>query len=302
MRAWLPSAVLFSAAFTVVTQVEPWFQTWAGFTSRQGNVLQALLGDSRRMFANHFFVKADAYFHKGYYPTVFDNRESFQTAHVAADAGALEEKNTGDGCAFLEPPRDWIDAFGRRFYPSEHTHMGEGAGGEEHDHDHEQEHEPSTDEVREILPWLRMSVELDPHRVESYVVAAYWLRERMDRVEEAEQFLREGYRENPESYELLFEMGRIAFESRHDHPRARMLWQLATDKWHKSEARKTEPDRFMLRQIMSSRAHLEEAEGKWDQALEFLNVAKAAASVPDMYDIRIKSITEKAAASARPAP
>lgn len=296
MRAWLPAAVCFGVAFTVVTQVEPWFQTWAGFTSRQGNVLQALLGDSRRMFANHFFVKADAYFHRGYYPTVFDNREAFQTVHVAADAGAMEEKNTGDSHIFLGPSQDWIDAFSRMFFPSQHTHLDEGrepAGGHE-------EAEPSVQEVREILPWLRMSVELDPHRVESYMVAAYWLRERMDRVDEAEQFLREGFRENPDSYELLFEMGRIAYESRHDHPRARTLWQMATDKWSKSETRKPEPDLFMLRQIMSYRAYLEESEGKWAQALEYLRAAKAVASVPDMYDMRIKTYQEKAGAP--PAP
>jgi len=40
---------------------------------------------------------------------------------------------------------------------------------------------------REILPWLRLSAELDPQRVETYTVAAYWLRN-MGKIAEAEQF------------------------------------------------------------------------------------------------------------------
>ena len=38
---------------------------------------------------------------------------------------------------------------------------------------------------------------------ETYTVTAYWLRERMGKVDEAEQFLREGLRENPDSYEFM---------------------------------------------------------------------------------------------------
>jgi hypothetical protein len=124
-RMALPAASL-GAAFALAAAVEPWYQTWAGTVARQGNALQMLLGDSRRMFANHFYVKADAYFHSGYYPSVFDNRESFQTAHMAADAGAQEEKNTGDEHAFLGEPQDWIDAFSRHLFPSRHTHLDEG--------------------------------------------------------------------------------------------------------------------------------------------------------------------------------
>ena len=46
---------------------------------------------------------------------------------------------------------------------------------------------------REILPWLRLSAELDPQRVETYTVAAYWLRA-VGKMVEAEHFLREGLR------------------------------------------------------------------------------------------------------------
>lgn len=281
------------AAFTLAAQVEPWYQTWAGTATRQGNALQVLLGDSRRMFANHFFVKADAYFHSGYYPSVFDNREAFHTAHMAADAGAVEEKNTGDEHAFLGESRDWIDRFGRQFFPSVHTHLDEGGpaghrAGDGHDHDHE----AADDEVREILPWLRMSVELDPHRVESYVVAAYWLRERMHRVDEAEQFLRDGLRANPNSYEILYELGRLAFDSRGDNPRARIMLDLATRRWKQSENPKPQGERdlFMLRNILSYRSLLEEREGHIAEAVRLLEVGKSLSDGIAVFDQRIERL------------
>src|SRR3984957_17338443 len=77
--------------------------------SHSGDVMTLLLGDSRRMFANHFFVKADAYFHSGFYPSIFDNQESFQTAHIAEDSGAMKGKNIGDEAGFLRPPKALLE-------------------------------------------------------------------------------------------------------------------------------------------------------------------------------------------------
>ena len=74
--------------FGLAAFLDTWFQSWEGNRSNAGNLLSVLFGDGRRMFANHFFVKADAYFHSGFYPTVYDNREAFQTPHMAEDAGA----------------------------------------------------------------------------------------------------------------------------------------------------------------------------------------------------------------------
>lgn len=295
MRPWLP-IVLLASAFTLATRFEPWFQTWAGHEERSGSVLGALLGDSRRMFANHAFVKADVYFHAGYYPTVFDNRESYGTAHIAADSGAAEDRNTGEEGMFLAPPADWIDSFGRKFYPSEHVHIDASlpAGGAGHEAAHEAE---ETEKLREMLPWLKMSTELDPHRVDSYVVAAFWLRERMHRIDEAEQFLRDGLRENPDSYEIYYEVGRLAFESRNDHVRARRMWTIAIEKWKKTQAGLQEPDLFMLRNILSMLAHLEEEDGHLELALKLLKDAKAADGGGPVFDLRIQKLTEKMGAA-----
>ena len=119
------------------------------------------------MFANSFFVKADAYYHSGYYPTIFDNNDAFQTPHMAEDTGAVASHNQGEETGFMGPPRDWIDAFGRHFIPNRHTHLDEGGPTDDLS---------SSDEVREILPWLKLSAELDPDNIQTYIVTAFWLR------------------------------------------------------------------------------------------------------------------------------
>ncbi len=283
-------AALMVFCFGLAAKLDVWFQTWQGNRTQSGNLLSVTLGDARRIFANHFFTKADAYFHSGYYPTVFDNREAFKTAHMAEDAGAVNGQNSGDENHFLGRPRDWIDAFGRKFYPSVHTHLDEGGA---------QAHTATSgdlgdnSEVREILPWLRLSAELDPNNIETYTVTAYWLRQRMGKVAEAEQFLREGLRANPDSHEILYELGRVFAENHHDPARARNLWAVALHKWQKKEATKGQPDKFIFIQIISRLATLEASERNYRQALAYMALWKLHAPHPDEVEKRIEEVREQ---------
>ena len=95
-RSILP--LLFVLAFTLSTWLEPWFQGWAGNRAESANVLTVALGDSRKLFARQFYVKADAYFHNGYYPTIYDNREDFETVHIAEETkeGHEDEEESKD--------------------------------------------------------------------------------------------------------------------------------------------------------------------------------------------------------------
>jgi tetratricopeptide (TPR) repeat protein len=281
---------LFVLCFGLAAHLDLWFQAWQGNRSQSANPMGVLLGDSRRMFANHFFVKADAYFHSGYYPSVFDNREAFRTPHMAEDTGTVGGHNQGDELGFLGPPRDWIDAFSRQFFPSIHTHLDEGGA--------RGKAAPSGDlgessGVREILPWLRLSAELDPNSVQTYTVTAYWLRQRMGKVAEAEQFLREGLRENPGSYEILYELGRIFAENHNDPARACNLWELALRNWQKLESAKSDPDKFLLMQIVSHLATLEEKQGNYRQALVYMQLWKEHSPEPARIQQRIEELRQK---------
>jgi tetratricopeptide (TPR) repeat protein len=258
VRAALPLLLLLTVAITLGIVLDTAAGSRPGIERRRkGDLLETLLGDGRRIFANHFFVKADVYFHSGYYPTVFDNREAFQTAHMAEDAGVAASRNTGDEREFLGAPRDWIERFGRNFFASSHTHLDEGGAGAANENDR----------TREILPWLKIAATLNPEDVRTYTVAAYWLRERMGKTAEAEQVLRDGLRANPDSPDLYVELGRLVWEERKDAAHARNLWELGLRKWEKVELPKKEPDIFPLQNLLLNLGTLEAHQGNYDQAI-----------------------------------
>ena len=113
---------LFAGAFGLSTGLAPFYE---GRNGRAGtDMLVVLLGDSRRLLANQFFAKADAYYHAGYYPGVFDKQLQEGAGHMVEEVGqsgghehdhdpkggAHEDHDDDD---YLGPPRDWIDSFAR---------------------------------------------------------------------------------------------------------------------------------------------------------------------------------------------
>lgn len=283
--------LLLTSGFTLAGWLVPWQQQTAARRD-SGGLLAVLMGDSRRLFAGHFFVKADVYFHSGYYPTIFDNQTMHRTPHIAADAGAMEEKNAPEEGSFLGPPLDWMDRFSRNFFPSQHTHLDK--GGQKHDDGKaEESSENGRGLEKEILPWLRISAELDPHRVETYTVSAFWLRTKLNKVNEAEQFLREGLRENPDSYEILHELARLYQDARHDDGRARNLWELALRRWRMQAPARHEPDNFGLLQITASLMRLEERAGNYSKAIDYGEILKTVSPHPDSVQRDIELFRQK---------
>jgi len=245
------------------------------------------------MFANSAFVEADAYYHSGYYPTIFDNNEAFKTPHMAEDTGTVVSHNTQDEAmesSFMGPPRDWIDAFGRHFIPNRHTHLDEGGATDDLS---------TSDNVREILPWLKLSARLDPDDIQTYTVTAFWLR-RMHKEKEAEQVLREGLRNNPQSYEILFELGRLYKESYDDTGRARNVWELAARYWFNLSPDDQKENRLILEQITTNLGQLETDAGNWPQAMNWLRLAQKISLTPDALQEQIDGIKWKM--SEQPSP
>ena len=267
---WLLLVALLVFCFGLAADLQPQFQSLENSRKQSDNFFSLLLGDSSRIFANSFFVKADAYYHSGFYPTIFDNNSAFQTPHMAEDTGAIASRNQGEETSFMGPPRDWVDSFGRHFIPNRHTHLDEGGPTDDLS---------KSSEVREILPWLKLSAELDPDDIKTYTVTAFWLRTRLNQVSEAEQVLREGLRNNPDDPQLLFELGRIYFESYHNIPRARNIWEAALRSWARQEpdvpqserlkmTNENFDDRFIFEQLQTSLANLEQAAGNYAAAIE----------------------------------
>ena len=107
--------------------------------SSQGNAerVTVAVGSCRPLLADYFFTKADMYFLSGFYPSIHDEGSSFVSA------------------------RNWIADFENNFRPSQHTHLDERG---------------HVEEVREVLPWLRLAVETDPSHIDSYGIGAFMLR------------------------------------------------------------------------------------------------------------------------------
>jgi tetratricopeptide (TPR) repeat protein len=264
--------LLVAGGFTLGATLQPRASRWTG-REPSDSLMKVLLGDSRRMFANHFFVKADITYHRGYYPSIFDQARQIEEKNSdVAHAGEQESEELEKG--FLGPPTDWIDRFGRHFRPVAHTHL-QGGG------------------AREILPWLRVSADLDPHRVETYTTASYYLRKEMGKANEAEQFLQEGLRANPGSYEILFELGLLFYENDHDANRARNVWEAALRCWQQQEPGKKEPDNVMLSRIASNLGHLEAEQGNLERAVRYLETASKISPDPEGLQKQIDELKAK---------
>ena len=270
----------------IAAWLDRWFMRWPGNRAESFNPLNVFIGEGQRMFAGHFYRKADVYFHSGYYPTIYDNRGGVQTPHIAEDSGGVESKNTGgDELAFLGPPRDWIDRFSRKMFPAVHTELNTGGANGTED----------ASAVREILPWLKVAAALDPEEPSTYTVTAFWLR-RQGKVREAELFLREGLRNVPGNPAILFELGRIYFEDHKDASRARNIWRQGLAEWRKQEGNKPEPDHFIFAQLHAHLAKLEEQEGNLSEAIAHWEQIQSTSPSSAAIQARIAELRKKQAA------
>jgi hypothetical protein len=272
---YLILALVLTVCFTLATGIEPRATTWSN-RAKSDNVLGMLFGDGRKLFANQFFTMADVYFHSGYYPSIFDRKGKDihieEASHDRAESDAEEEKED-----FLGKPKDWIDAFGRHFRITEHKHLQHG-------------------NEREILPWLKLAAEMDPQMIETYTVGSYWLRLHLNEPQQAEAFLREGLRNNPGSYEILFELGRLYDENLHETDRARNVWELALKQWMQLPSDKQKEEKLAFEEITVHLARLEEKAGNWAPAINWLQAAKKVSPSPDTLQKQIDELQAKLAA------
>ncbi|HEY3932348.1 MAG TPA: hypothetical protein VGM58_08255 [Verrucomicrobiae bacterium] len=286
------------ACFTLATLFVPratWWNAvpraadWNKGQPQSVNVFTLLSGEGQKLFANEFFSMSDAYFHSGFYPSIFDQQE--EEHDVAAPAhGEADDADPDED--FRGPPKDWIDRLDRKFAPNKHTHLSSGGA----------DGTVKAAGVQEILPWLKLAADTNPQMIESYTVAAYWLRLDLKKPKEAEAFLQEGLRNNPGNYELLFDLGRLYNENYHDTIRARNVWEAALRKWQAQSDEDKTNSLLIMDGIADQLAHLEEDSGNWKQAINYLEMAKKVSRDPDAVQKRIDAIKMKMAAQPSSTP
>ncbi len=272
----LTLAALLALAFTLAIGLAPQAAGWSQ-RDKAGNVFGLMFGDGRKLFANQFFTMADVYFHSGYYPSVFDKNSDEEKEIISHSHGKKESEEDEKNEDFLGKPKDWIDAFGRNFKITKHTHLEHG-------------------NEREILPWLRLAADLDPQKIETYTVGAFFLREHLNRPDQAEAFLREGLRNNPDSCEILFELGRLYHESLHDLNRARNVWELGVRKYLALPPASQKESKLIFEEIVVNLGHLEDEAGNYAQAINWLHAAQKVSPAPDALQVQIDAIQKKISA------
>jgi tetratricopeptide (TPR) repeat protein len=135
---------------------------------------------------------------------------------------------------------------------------------------------------------------MDPQKIETYTVGSFFLREHLNQPREAEAFLREGLRNNPNNYEILFELGRLYHENDHDTDRARDVWLLALDKWAKNP-KAVKDNKLAFEEITVHLAQLERNAGNWQQAIHWFQAAQKVSPAPNLLQQRIDEIKKKMA-------
>jgi tetratricopeptide (TPR) repeat protein len=287
---WL-LALLLAVCFTLATLFVPraaWWNDvpraadWNKGQSSADNIFKLLLGEGRRLFGNEMFIMADAYFHSGYYPSIFDGPLKEHDVAERPEGKTEDEDSTSDD--FLGRPPDWIAALDREFVPNQHTHLNSGGPtGDEKDSN-----------VGEILPWLKLATDMNPQYIDAYRVGYYWL-SRLHKPEEARGFLLEGLRNNPGSSELLFDLGSLYNKDFHDANRARNVWLAALRCWQaqNDNAKASVEGKRLCDNISLNLAHLEENAGNWPLAVKYLEITKQVSPDPDAVQKQIDDAEKK---------
>ena len=263
------------ACATAASWVQPRLEILSSSYSGNRSVSEVILGDFRQLMANQFMLKADEYFHSGYYPSIFDqpkNKSGVMAEEIRADERSALSKPEGkdehhghdehheeghdehEEADFLGKPRDVIEAFGRHFFASTHSHL------------------ESEQDVKELLPWLKLAAEMDSNRPDAYVLTSYWLRKELRKVDEAEAFLRQGWRINPNSVEIMLELAKLLEADRKDEERAHNLYEAALTKWMRQHPHPAEEDYedTIVEQLLGRIARIEEKKGNYQKALFLL--------------------------------
>lgn len=136
--------------------------------------------------------------------------------------------------------------------PEEHLHLGH-------------------DDIKEMMPWLWMSLRMNPQDIESYRVTAYWLATAANQFDEAQKVLKEAQQNNPYQYQIQLDRGRLYLQMDQ-----RELAVQRFDAALRFLPRTTGIDESLIKletaEILMYRSLLHEASGETDRAIALLKV------------------------------
>ena len=264
-----PLSVLFllTLCFTLATCLQLRSEKWAA-REQSDNLLKLLLGDARRLFANHFFVKADVYFHKRLVIRPIFDQAAKAAGGCAAHGGGPSRRarrggggaRAGDGFSPGKSKATGLTSLAGIFIPpsiriwtnrAKRGRYCRGCG-------------CRRNSIRNTWRPTRWR----PTGTCRSHLGARWRK--------PEQFLREGLQANPASYENpLLRWGQLYYlRTTMIQVRARNLaGRLALRHWRGAGIKTPQkPDLLVYREIVVNLARVEEEQGNLAQSLHYLEM------------------------------
>lgn len=134
----------------------------------------------------------------------------------------------------------------------------------------------SEKETLEIMPWLRLATQSDPHNIEAYLVAAFWLNGECKQPKLALDVIEEAIRNNPGRYETFLEKGRLHLSNENLEP-AMEAFQTAFNMIVQQKQDNPEQAAIDLALILMVRSYLFEVQNNREAAIaathEYLRLA-----------------------------
>ena len=137
---------------------------------------------------------------------------------------------------------------------------------------------PRGDGIQEIMPWLRWATEMDPHNMEAYLNASFWLAGQGGRPDLAEEIMREAQRNNPRDYRVYGEKGRLFLLAGRMEDALAAL-DTGARLWPSPEDGHDVQDKLELGRMLSLQAFIHEMRGQREAALQLFR--RSAALFPD---------------------
>lgn len=121
--------------------------------------------------------------------------------------------------------------------------------------------------VNELVPWLYFATRTDPHNVEAYVVAAFWLAGEGGRPDLAGRVLNEARANNPRDYRVYQEKGHLALKN-NSPAEAAQAFDAALRLWERDSGEDQIQARLDRAEMLVYRGLLHENNGDLTSALK----------------------------------
>ncbi|OIO39054.1 MAG: hypothetical protein COT00_03795 [Candidatus Omnitrophica bacterium CG07_land_8_20_14_0_80_50_8] len=170
--------------------------------------LTLLLGSAKESIGDTLFLKANSYFHGGVDMNLIQH-EGMEDEDHGAEGHELE--------TYKKAYTDWVYKVNSRVKVLDHIHL-------------------RGQETKELLPFLSAAVKLDPYNVSAVLTTAYWLNDYFKNTDAAIEILKQGLKDNPDSWEIHYALGMNYFKVKEKYSESAAYFEAARQKIDKNDS------------------------------------------------------------------